>query len=125
VTSQTTARVNITIAGNAAIGSRVMSIVTHTGTGDEDRAGHVQRSCRRFRSWRSSTRVRACRAPTVTVNLVGSYTGFQRHDRFSISARVSPVLQSQVFGGLVAQSARRDRRPGGARRPLRHRVNRL
>ena len=101
VTSQTTARVNITIAGNAAIGSRVMSIVTHTGTGDEIVQGtfSVVQAVPQLAIVDPGAGMQGA---TVTVNLVGSYTGFNATTVFDFGPGIT-VLQSQVFGGLVAQ----------------------
>ena len=78
-----------------------MSIVTHTETGDEI----VQGTFSVVQAAPQLTivdPVTGMQGATVTVNLVGSYTGFNDATVFDFGPGIT-VLESQVFGGLVAQ----------------------
>jgi Quinohemoprotein amine dehydrogenase, alpha subunit domain III len=101
VTSPTSARVNVTIATNAVIGARTVSILTHTATGDE----MVQTSFSVVQATPVMTIVdpsSGMQGATVTVNLVGQYTGFNQSTVFNFGPGIT-IDESQVLGANIAQ----------------------
>ena len=101
VTSPTSARVNITIAASATIGSRTISVLTHTATGDE--VVQAQFSVVQATPVLSIVDpVSGMQGATVTVNLVGQYTGFNDTTEFDFGPGVT-VDVSNVLGANVAQ----------------------
>ena len=101
VTSPASARVNITIAGDAAIGSRTISIVTHTATGDElvqAQFGIVQATP----SLSIIDPSTGMQGSTITVNLVGQFTGFNDTTTFDFGPGIM-IDDARVLGATVAQ----------------------
>lgn len=102
VTSPTSARVNITIAPDAAIGTRTISIATDTETGTEV----VQTSFAVVQATPVLTIVdpaSGMQGATMTVNVLAQHTAFDETTSFDFGTGVD-VQSIEVLGPTVAQA---------------------
>jgi hypothetical protein len=101
VTSPTSARANITIASDATLGSRVLSIETDTPSGAEV----VQATFSVVQETPTLTIVdpsAGMQGATLTVNIIGQYTGFNPSTTFNFGSGIT-VNDVEVLGPNVAQ----------------------